>query len=91
VPQTEDPAEKAPRGQAVKDQVSTEVLFLSPDGQLLVHDNFADSKDQERIDRHQAWRKWIEDVRRMKDDPSRVPFGGPGGPGGPGGEGGPGR
>jgi len=89
VPQQEDPDVKTPRGQAVTDRVATEALFLSPDGQLRVHDNFADSKDQERIDRHQAWRKWIEDVRSIKNDPNRaMPFGGPGGPGG---EGGPGR
>jgi hypothetical protein len=87
VKQPED-GEKAPRGQTITDKISNEVLFLSSDGKLRVHDSIKDSKDQERIDRHQAWRKWIEDVRHMKDDPNRaMPFGGPGGPGGPVGEG----
>jgi hypothetical protein len=75
--------DKTPRGQTVTDKVSTEVLFLTPDGRLLVHDSSRDAKDKERVDRHQAWRKWIEEVRRMKDDATRTPF--PGGPGGPGG------
>jgi hypothetical protein len=88
--QKKEDDEKTPRGQAVSDKVSTEVLFLTPDGKLLAHDSSADAKDQERVDRHQAWRKWVEDVRRMKDDPNRVnPLGGIGG--GAGGGDGPGR
>ncbi len=87
--QRKEDDDKAPRGQTITDKIANEVLLLSHDGQLLVHDSVKDAKDQERIDRLHAWRQWIEDVRHMKDDPNRVnPFGGRGGPGGDGGPGG---
>jgi hypothetical protein len=81
-PKKEDD-EKPQRGQTVTAKAATEVVLLSPDGRLLVHDGVEDANDAERKERHEAWRKWIEEVKHPKDQgPNRM---GPGGAGGPGG------
>jgi hypothetical protein len=78
----------APVQLEVKDTVPQEVLVLSPEGKLLVHNTEADKDDKERKDRLAAWRKKIEDMDKKsetkpgKDDP----FSKPGGPGGSGGQ-----
>jgi len=80
----------APVQLEVKDTAPQEVLVLSPEGKLLVHNTDADKDDKERKERLAAWRKKIEDMEKKnetkpgKDDP----FSKPGGPGGSGGSGG---
>jgi hypothetical protein len=70
-------------GTVVKDTTSIEVMLLSPDGKLLVHDSGEDSKDQVRRDRLRAWRERIKEVKNgtaKTDGPPKTP-GGPFGPG----------
>jgi hypothetical protein len=74
VPKREDD-EKPQRGQSVTAKAATEVIFLTPDGKLAVHNSAADANDADRRERHAAWRKWIEEVKHPKDqDPSRMGF-----------------
>jgi hypothetical protein len=78
----------APVPLEVKDTVSQQVLILSPEGRLLVHDTDADKSDKERKERLEAWRKKIEDMQKKGENkPGKPddPFSKPGGPGGPGG------
>ncbi len=64
--------EKPQRGQVVTDKASTELILLSPDGKLLVHESAVDTKDEDRVKRHKAWRDWIEEVKHPKNqDPNR--------------------
>lgn len=85
-PKREDD-ERPQRGQTVTAKAATEVIFLTPDGKLAVHNTVEDARDADRVERHKAWREWIEEVKHPKDnDPSKmgIPGAGPGGPGGKG-------
>jgi hypothetical protein len=50
----------------VKDEMATEVLLLSPEGNLLSHNSKIDAEDKERIERLKAWRERIKEVREGK-------------------------
>jgi hypothetical protein len=75
-----------------REEASSEVLILSPDGRLLAHEAVSDGDSKDRKDRVDAWRKRIEDVRSGKANegggntpndpkgPTRPPFGGGGNP-----------
>jgi len=60
-------------GPAVKETTTTEVLILSHDGKLVAHDSETDKKNAERIERLEAWRKRIKDIKEQK--PPVNPFG----------------
>jgi hypothetical protein len=62
-------------GPAVKETTATEVLILSHDGKLLARDSETDRKNAERVDRLNAWRQRIKDVKESKapGDPTKPP------------------
>jgi hypothetical protein len=73
-----------PGKSAVSDKAAMEVLVMSPDGRLLVHDSAADVKSDERKKRLDAYRTRIKDVKSGKTadkGDATSPFG-PGGKGG---------
>jgi hypothetical protein len=80
----------APATVEVKDTAPPQVLILSPEGRLLVHDVDADKEDKDRIARLEAWRKRIEDIEKKNETKPGKPgddiFTRPGGPGGSGGQ-----
>jgi hypothetical protein len=80
----------APATTEVKDTVPQQVLILSPEGRLLVHDVDTDKNDKDRKDRLEAWRKRIEEMEKKNDNKTGKPgddiFTKPGGPGGSGGQ-----
>jgi hypothetical protein len=62
----------------ISDQASTEVLVLSPDGRLLVHDSANDVKDPQRVERVRAYRERIKEVKGDKAElPDPFKGGGP--------------
>jgi hypothetical protein len=81
----------APASPKAEDKVPQEVLILSPEGRLLVHNSAVDKSDEtpegkERKARVEAWHKKIQEMEKKNDPKSGKPgdeiFTKPGGPGG---------
>jgi hypothetical protein len=51
-------------GKKVVEEEPVEMLVLDADGKLLVHDGRADTDDKTRAERYDAWKKWVEEVKR---------------------------
>jgi hypothetical protein len=77
---TRPPLTEDGKSQTVDDKAPIEVLLMAPNGRLLVRDSVADSADEERKARHEAWQKRLKEVKENK--PSTPKPGGPGAPGG---------
>lgn len=67
--------ESQPGGKPVTEEVPVELLLLSPDGKLVVHNGKKDTEDRDRSSRYQAWKDWVARVsagtatgRDKKDD-----------------------
>jgi hypothetical protein len=87
-----DDPDKKPDTRPIEDESSTDVLILTPDGKLVVHNNVADAKDEEREKRLKEVRenlqKWSDEgkiLNNLLNNPGGAPGGAPGGPGGKGG------
>jgi hypothetical protein len=52
--------------QTVDDRAPIEVLLMAPNGHLLVRDNQADSADEDRKSRYEAWQKRLKEVKEQK-------------------------
>jgi hypothetical protein len=49
----------------IVEDAPVEMLVLSPDGRLLVHNNKIDTADPERQARYEKWKAWEDHVRRL--------------------------
>jgi hypothetical protein len=79
-----------PNKVTVSDKGPSELIYLSPEGKLLVRDSETDKQDPERVQRVEHYQKRIEEIKNAnKPDPKKQPIGIPAGvPGGfPGGGG----
>jgi hypothetical protein len=90
---TAEPKEEgaAPASVEIKEPVPPEVLILSPEGKLLLHDSDVDKEDSERKERVNAWQEKVKEMEKKNDGrPSKPgddifnkpPGGGGGGTGG---------
>jgi hypothetical protein len=66
----------------VKDTAASELILLTPDGRLVVHDSKTDAKDPDREARAAKWTERLKDIKENKSggtgkDPSKNPFGTP--------------
>jgi hypothetical protein len=52
----------------VNDDEPVEMLILSNEGRLVVHEGKIDAKDEERKTRYERWKSWTDQVRRKGDD-----------------------
>ena len=51
-----------------KYQGPVEILVLTADGRLIVHNSRADTDDKERKERFTAWKAWLEQIRNQGDE-----------------------
>jgi hypothetical protein len=55
-------------GKKVADDEPMEMLVLSAEGKLAVHNGRVDTQDAERKKRYDTWKHWVDEVRRRSDD-----------------------
>jgi hypothetical protein len=53
------------------DSVPVQILILTPEGRLVVRTYQEDNSNQERIDRHKAWKEWISDIENGRRKPKQ--------------------
>jgi hypothetical protein len=71
------------RFSSATDSVPVQMLILTPEGKLVIHNQQDDNSNEERVARHKAWKDWIAEVeggrRKKPDEPLFDKFRGPGG------------
>jgi hypothetical protein len=77
---TRPPLSEDAKTQTVDDRAPIEVLFMAPNGRLLLRDSATDSADEDRKARYEAWQRRLKEVKENKPTTPR-----PGAPGAPGG------
>ncbi len=70
------PDSNKPKATTATDSVPVQLLILSPEGRLAVHNQQDDSSNEERVARHKAWKDWIAEVEsgRRKPKPEESPL-----------------
>lgn len=68
--------EEKARPRPIEAEVATELVILTPDGRLLVHDGVADAENEARKERLAAYRQRIDDVKNARE---KAPGGAEGG------------
>ncbi|HLJ92408.1 MAG TPA: hypothetical protein VKU02_04365 [Gemmataceae bacterium] len=70
------PDSNKPKINVATDSVPVQLLVLTPEGKLIVHNQPDDNSNEERIARHKAWKDWIAEVQsgRRKPKTDESPF-----------------
>jgi hypothetical protein len=51
------------------DTVPVQMLILTPEGKLIVHNYQDDTSNEERVARHKAWKDWVNDIETGRRKP----------------------